>query len=141
MVIQPSSSEFSNIENKIREANPRETDLGIVYTLYNDTLRLPQRPYHILSQEFRLRENQHSRYLGTSERWDPREIIRETKLVHFSDHPIPEPWIAPKTTWEKYAPRCIAMSYRRFNCGNRDAWVRFYTEYRNRRKNVCGAGF
>lgn len=143
MVMQPSSADFSEIEKTIKNANPDETDMDIIYKLYNDKLtRLPQRPYHILTEEFRLREREHSRYLGTStEKWDPEEVLRQTKLVHFFDPAIPKPWIASRRTWQIYIPRCIATTYRRFNCGNRDAWVRFYTEYENRRKTVCGAGF
>ncbi len=143
MVIQPSSADFSDIEKIVKSANPDETDMGIVYKLYNKTLmRLPQRPYHILSEEFRLKDTEHNRYLGTSqESWDASEILRQTKLVHFFDPPIPEPWIASITTWEKYTPRCVATAYRNFNCDNRDAWVRFYKDYDNRRKNVCGAGY
>lgn len=143
MVIQPSSTDFSEIEKTIKNANPDETDIDVVYKLYNDTLvRLPQRPYHILSEEFRLKAMEHSRYLGTSkEKWNSAEILRETKLVHFFDPPILEPWIASSATLQKYTPRCIATTYRRFNCGDRDAWVRFYNDYENRRKNLCGAGF
>lgn len=143
MLIQPSSTDFSMIEETIKNANPDETDMGIVYKLYNDKLmRIPQRPYHILSEEFRLKEDRHSRYLGTSkEKWDPGEILRQTKLVHFFDPPIPEPWVASKKTLQAYIPKCLAMPYRRFNCGNRDAWIRFYSDYKNRKKNVCGAGF
>jgi len=143
MVIQPSSADFLEIEKIVKKADRHETDMDIVRTLYNNTLtRLPQRPYHILSEEFRLGDNEHSKYLGASEeKWDAGQMLRQTKLVHFFDPPIPEPWIATKTTWEKYMPRCIPAAYRRFNCGNRDAWIKFYTEYENRRKNVCGAGF
>lgn len=144
MVIQPSSTDFSAFEKIIKKVNRGETDMDIVYKLYNNTalMRLPQRPYHILSEEFRLNENGHSRYLGTAkEKWEPGGILRETKLVHFFDPPIPEPWIASKETWQKYTPRCIAKAYRRFNCGNRNAWFRFYNDYGNRMKIVCGAGF
>jgi hypothetical protein len=144
MVIQPSSAVFSEFEKTIKNAGRGETDLGIIYKICNNKtlMRLPQRPYHILSEEFRLNEKEHSRYLGTSqEKWEPGGILRETKLVHLFDPPIPEPWIASKRMWQKYTPRCIPTTYRRFNCGNRDAWAKFYNDYENRRRNVCGAGF
>jgi hypothetical protein len=143
MVVQPSSTEFSKVEKAISDADMDETDMGIVYKLYNNILvRLPQRPYQILSDEFRLGDRQHNRYLGSSkQRWDTAEILRQTKLVHFFDPPIPEPWIASNTTWMKYIPRCVPTAYRRFNCANRNAWFRFYNDYENRRRNVCGAGF
>lgn len=143
MVVQPSSTSFSAIEKAIKGANSDETDMGIVYKLYNDTLtRLPQRPFHILSEEFRLKDKEHKRYLGTSnEKWNAAEILRQTKLVHFFDPPIPEPWIASDATWRNYIPRCVPTAYRRFNCANRDIWSRFYSDYENRRKNVCGPGF
>lgn len=143
MVIQPSSTDFSEVEKTIKSANSEETDMGIVFKLYNETLtRLPQRPFLVLSQEFRLRDKEHQRFLGSSkEKWDVSQILRQVKLVHFFDPPIPEPWIASSTTWKKYTPRCLATTYRRFNCNNRNAWFRFYNDYENRRKNLCGAGF
>ncbi|KAJ4348280.1 uncharacterized protein N0V89_009652 [Didymosphaeria variabile] len=53
---------------------------------------LPHRPYALLTGEFR--RSNHSAYLGnTFEAWDPEKVLKEAKLVHFSDWPLPKPWI------------------------------------------------
>lgn len=142
MVIQPSSAELAKIESAIPNAVEDETDVSFVNKLYNETLiRLPAQPYHILTEEFRLRDNEHSRYLNsTNEKWYAKAILREAKLVHFFDPPIPKPWMASNTTWQKYTPRCVSIRRRRFDCENRNAWYTFYNNYQNRRKNVCGIG-
>jgi hypothetical protein len=140
MVIQPSSTEFAKIENAMWNADKGETVVSLVNKLYNETLiQLPARPYHILTEEFRRRDREHEWYLGSSkERWDVKEILQETKLVHFFDTQIPKPWMASNTTWQKFTPRCFAVAYRSFDCSSRNAWYRFYNDYQNRRRNVCG---
>lgn len=140
MVIQPSPTEFERIERAVHGAAEGHTDMDLVQKLYKRSLiRLPQRPYHILTEEFRLREREHSKYLGASgERWNTREIILETKLVHLFDSTIPNPPVASNVTWKHYKPRCFPVAYRKTDCSCRNAWSKFYSNYHNRGKNVCG---
>ncbi|PGH02091.1 hypothetical protein AJ79_07728 [Helicocarpus griseus UAMH5409] len=94
MLIEPSEFEFKRIEQSISEALPHHFDMEIVNDLYNNSaLILPHRPYILLTGEFR--NTDHIRYMGNSlESWDPEKILWQAKFVHFSDWPVPKPWIS-----------------------------------------------
>lgn len=96
---------------------------------------LPQRPYALLSSEFRSTE--HSAYLGEPRsiaRWDPDAVLKEAKLVHFSDWPLPKPW----TMWSTEAlvemqPQCSGGG----ECRERKIWKDLYDDFRHRRRDLC----
>lgn len=90
MLIQPSAFEFNRILTAILASSPDEYDMEIINKLYRgNALVIPHRPYGLLSGEFRSKE--HSKYLGNSEEeWDPVKALREARLVHFSDWPVPK---------------------------------------------------
>ncbi len=141
MVIQPSAAEFEKIEKAIEQATADEYDMDIIENLYQDTVvKLPQRPYNLLTGEFRRYE--HSAYLGSSkEKWDAETILAEAKFVHFSDWPVPKPWIrASKQVMARYTPPCGGFFFSP-DCKNRQTWLGLYYDFAVRRKRVCGAGF
>jgi hypothetical protein len=90
ILIQPSEFELNRIITAIIASNPGEYDIEIINKLYRgNALVIPYRPYGLLSGEFRNKE--HSKYLGNSEEdWDPEKALRDAKLVHFSDWPVPK---------------------------------------------------
>ena len=143
MVIQPSSTEFANVQSTLQNITGQWSDLEVVDQLFGDmVIRLPQRPYHLLTEEFQHKYWQHEKYLGTSkERWDAEIILRETKLVHFFEPAMPKPWMASNTTIAKHVPRCVPSVARRPDCRSAMAWYGFYTSYLNRRMNICGKDF
>jgi len=85
MLVTPSAGAFSNIKVAIQEAEENEYDMDIINKLYKGKiLRIPQRPYNLLSGEFRRRN--HAAYLGSrSQKWDPDTVMSEAKFMHFSD--------------------------------------------------------
>lgn len=145
MVVTPSSTEFSKVEAAIEAAGKDEYDMDIVDKLYHSSVvKLPQRPYDLLTGEFR-RED-HSAYLSSSAsslKWDAKSVLAESKFVHFSDWPVPKPWIrAPKEALKKYTPLCKPKGwFWAVDCSDREAWLGFYWNFAVRRKNVCGQGF
>jgi hypothetical protein len=145
MLIRPSPTDFIRVENAVKKLKNVKDDKDLVVELFNDTLlRLPQRPYHLLSEEFR--RQSHIAYLGIEkEAWNPGAILREAKFVHFWDPALQQgPWATPQGQIQRYLPRCAYYNVRRrkkLECGNRDAWMRLYNEFSNRRRIVCGAGF
>jgi 5-formaminoimidazole-4-carboxamide-1-beta-D-ribofuranosyl 5'-monophosphate synthetase len=90
LVVQPSQFEYSRIEKAITAAKSNEYDMEIMNTLYqNSALVLPHRPYIMITSE--LYELDHAEYLGNHEEiWDPEAALRELKLIHFSDWPVPK---------------------------------------------------
>ncbi|KAH9828124.1 glycosyltransferase family 8 protein, partial [Teratosphaeria destructans] len=99
---------------------------------------LPQRPYGLLTAEFRAED--HEPYLGTGERAGvdggavgPDRVLKEAKLVHFSDWPLPKPWVMwPHDGLVEMQPKCAVPP-----CREREIWKNLYEDFRKRRKEHC----
>lgn len=143
ILIKPSTVDFAMIEEAIRHAKPDEYDMDIINSLYvSRILQIPQRPWNLLSGEFRRRS--HVAYLGSrSEKWDPDLILEEAKFIHFSDWPVPKPWMrAPKDLLNRYMPQCVSSEwFGASDCRDRTIWLKLYYDFAVRRKTVCGVGF
>ncbi|TVY42117.1 Glucose N-acetyltransferase [Lachnellula occidentalis] len=143
MLITPSADAFSKIEAAIHTAKKDEYDMDIINKLYKGkVLQIAQRPYNLLSGEFRRRN--HVAYLGSrSEKWDPDTMKSEAKFMHFSDYPIPKPWMrAPKDLLNKHMPKCTQSEwFGATDCRDRTIWLKLYYDFAMRRKEVCGPGF
>jgi hypothetical protein len=136
VLITPSTAEFSRIEHEIKTAEANEFDMEIVNTLYGDSaLVLPHRPYNLLTGEFRHLEN-HTEYLGSAtEVWDPKKALEEAKFLHFSDWPVPKPWLDGTRSRNELMPGCLpAQNGGKEDCTQRDMWLGFYKEFAERRK-------
>ncbi|KAI9371699.1 hypothetical protein BJX61DRAFT_543392 [Aspergillus egyptiacus] len=115
--------------------------MEIVNDLYKDSaLILPHRPYDLLTGDFRSKS--HSAYLGNDlEEWDPERILSEAKYLHFSDWPVPKPWLsASPSTVQEEQPTCDRnpATGKEDDCRARDLWLQFYADFATRRENVCG---
>ncbi|KAJ5575969.1 hypothetical protein N7535_002895 [Penicillium sp. DV-2018c] len=136
LLIRPSHFEFGRITTAINNASRTEYDMEIVNTLYKDSaLIIPHRPWTILTGEFR--GEIHTKYLGNDQEvWNPDEVLGEAKFLHFSDWPVPKPWIkAPQEIIEQEQPRCRfnATSGHKDDCRDRDYWLGFYADFAKRR--------
>ncbi|KAK4539310.1 hypothetical protein LTR36_000803 [Oleoguttula mirabilis] len=106
---------------------------------------LPHRPYALLSAEFR--RHDHSAYLGTANTptdekptWDAEEVLKEAKLVHFSDWPLPKPWTMwPHDAVSEMQPDCdmLDVGNYQYSCREREIWKDLYNDFRRRRKEHC----
>lgn len=137
MLIEPSEVEFSRIMDKIKASGKDDYDMEIVNYLYrNSAMIFPHRGYDMLTAEFR--QDEHSRYLGSeSEIWDPVAVYNELKLIHFSDWPIPKPWLhTPEDLLEELQPKCTNTTDTNRDCAARDIWNGIYSDFRQKRK-VC----
>ncbi|PQE13232.1 glucose N-acetyltransferase 1 protein [Rutstroemia sp. NJR-2017a BBW] len=134
---------FQQVESAVQHAEPHESDMDILLTLFpTSILAMPQRPYNLLSGEFRRKS--HIEYLrNTTETWDPENILGEASYMHFSDWPIPKPWIrATKEELNRYMPSCGRSEwFGATDCRDRTVWLGLYGMYARRRKEVCGLGF
>ncbi|ETS86875.1 hypothetical protein PFICI_00703 [Pestalotiopsis fici W106-1] len=134
LLVQPSAAEFDRVMNKIAEAGSNDYDMEIVNQIYiKEAMILPHRPYDLLTGEFR--SGNHVKYLGTeNEEWDPVYVFNEAKFLHFSDWPIPKPWIPMKEKErEEHQPKCIENNGIE-DCSDRELWNGFYTDFAQRRK-------
>jgi alpha-N-acetylglucosamine transferase len=133
VLLEPSKFEFDRIKKGIENKGKSDFDMEIVNTLYRDNaLILPHRPYNLLTGEFRSKK--HQPYLGNSEEtWDPDLALKEAKFIHFSDWPVPKPWISHDDSFEDKQPKCIEVRGRQ-DCRNRDIWINLYDDFAKRRK-------
>lgn len=123
MVVKPKKQIYNNIlqyvnnpwyyrfihPNKCSKSN--DYDMEIINKFIDDDLHkgnlnfgiIDHKTYGVLTGEFR--EDDHSRFMADpqflpfidpridTQAWDPLKVIYNTKLIHFSDEPIPKPWL------------------------------------------------
>jgi hypothetical protein len=144
MLASPSEVEFARIQARMSEGNPKEFDMEIINALYGEScLVIPHQPYLLLSGE--MSSADHENYLGSEEEhWDVDEVMGQAKYVHFSDYPVPKPWVATSEALKRdFMPSCKAPGRKHGgqDCSDRNAWLWLYKEFRERRKRVCGPEF
>lgn len=136
VLIESSDFEFDRVMHAMQNKGANDFDMEIVNTLYSDSaMILPHRPYNMLTGEFRAAN--HTAYLGNDlEKWDPDAALAEAKFLHFSDWPVPKPWIeTPDALREEKQPKCEAdEGTGEEDCRARDIWLDLYRDFRERRR-------
>lgn len=145
ILLEPNPTELNNLLDTLRSWQADETnahrdkyDMDLLNSRFGtNALVLPHRPYSLLSAEFRRHE--HSAYLGgpaSLAPWDPDAELAAAKLVHFSDWPLPKPWIMwPNEGLRETQPDCGGEHMG--SCRERVIWKGLYDGFRQRRKEVC----
>lgn len=129
---QAAASEYK----KAGLASNKKYDMDLLNERFAESaMVLPHRPYSLLTGEFRAHE--HHTYLGNNfEKWDPDAALKEAKLVHFSDWPLPKPWIMwPSAGLAEMQPDCGGK--KEGTCRERVIWKDLYDDFRLRRKDIC----
>ena len=144
LLLEPSKHEFARIEKAIEGAGPTVYDMEILNSLYRDSaIYLPHKIYDLYTREFTPQRDtgaNHEKYLvDTSLTWDPDVAFKTAKFVHFSDWPLPKPWIKPDPVlFDKTKPPCEKNGTTdETDCRNRDIWVGLHEDFRKRRKEIC----
>ena len=137
VLLEPSRDRFQQLMVAARpdQRVRNEYDMEILNRVYRDSaMVLPHRQYGLLSGEFRVEEHRH--YLGSlEETWDPERVIEEASLVHFSDWPLPKPWIMwPHQLIGQIMPKCKLGKLGNDDCRNKKIWMGLYDDFRRRRK-------
>lgn len=135
VLLEPSDEEFRRLTSAV--LNSGDYDMEVLNRLYGDSaLVLPHRQYGLLSGEFR--KDDHSSYLGNDYGpWNAATAIREASLVHFSDWPLPKPWIMwPHNLIGEIMPQC-RWTRDEEDCSDKTVWLELYDDFRKRRKEVC----
>jgi hypothetical protein len=148
MVIEPNIAETKHMWETLqywRLSPDRDDSRHYDSDLINDrfgssALVLPHRPYLLQTCEFRWPD--HSAWLGSygapasAISWDADVALREAKLIHFSDWPLPKPWIMwPIDGLTEIQPDCGGARFG--NCREREIWKSLYDDFRRRRKDIC----
>ena len=132
VLLEPSEIEFQRLTGSIRGSG--EYEMEILNRMYEDSaIVLPHREYGLLSGEFRREE--HANYLGNKyEEWDADKVLREASVVHFSDWPLPKPWIMwPHNLIGEIMPKCRTQGSK-VGCNDKRVWSELYNDFRKRRK-------
>jgi hypothetical protein len=142
MLLEPNAHELASFKSLIAAGATSDIvtshryDMELINERFGDSaLVLPHRPYALLSGEFRA--HNHSAYLGnTWESWDADKALQEAKLVHFSDWPLPKPWIMwPHEGLVAMQPDCGGSH--EGTCRERVVWKGLYDSFRQRRRDIC----
>lgn len=134
VLLEPSEFELERLMEVAGGRKGDEYDMEILDRVYGDSaMVLPHQHYGLLSGEFRSRD--HKNFLGNDyEAWDPERVLEEASLVHFSDWPLPKPWILwPATVVSQMVPKCKDVSGV-VDCREKDIWLKLYSDFRQRRK-------
>ncbi|RFU26748.1 hypothetical protein B7463_g9597, partial [Scytalidium lignicola] len=134
VLVQPSAMEFERVTKAIASAGPDDYDMEIFNNLYGKSaMIIPHRRYDLITRAFR--EDHKVSYLGNEvEEWDPDQVLEEAKFLHFSDWPVPKPWIPDYSKIEEYKPPCTDDGK---NCRAQTLWLGFYSDFAKRREEVC----
>lgn len=151
VLLEPSYKEYKALMEKVQgvEAGQLGTDRDESHELYDmellngryggSALVLPHRQYGLVTGEFRTKD--HQKFLGNDyETWNPDKVLGEAKLVHFSDWPLPKPWIMwPHGQLAKMQPVCDHNpgTPQESGCRDREVWKQLYEDFRLKRKEVC----
>ncbi|CAG8899452.1 unnamed protein product [Penicillium egyptiacum] len=141
ILIEPAAAAFNRTIHSISSANSSTYDMEIMNNMYKHTaLTIPHRPYILLTGEFRSKK--HRAYLGNSdEKWDAEKMFKEAKYLHFSDWPVPKPWVkALPDLIEELQPPCELNPVTGYkdDCRVKTLWLGIYEDFRIRRENICG---
>lgn len=150
MMVKPNIRTYNAIHAEATRSG--SFDMEIVNRLFGGSaMILPHRYLAILSGEFRNRE--HSKYLSADkadrpEDWNALTEILNSKLVHFSDWPLPKPWLPrEEEQMEELMPTCDPTHGAdraiegRPECADRLVWLSLYEEYDEERSEVCDGLF
>ncbi|KAK0665582.1 family 8 putative glycosyltransferase [Cercophora samala] len=153
MLLEPNTRRYDRI---VREAmGSGEFDMEVVNRLFKGSaMILPHRGLALLTGEFRLKD--HSRYLvgddEDGEEWDAMGEVKRSFLVHFSDWPLPKPWMWHSSQqWRDALPSCEDGEGKRRktrrggggggggeDCPDRVIWKGFYEEFDREKREKCG---
>lgn len=142
MLLEPNQKELNKFIRSIEAGGHADIvktnkyDMELLNDRFGESaMVLPHRRYALLTGEFR--RHNHSAYLGDpDEEWNADKVYNEAKLVHFSDWPLPKPWIMwPYEGLSEMQPDCGGSH--EGTCRERQIWKHLYDDFRQRRKDIC----
>lgn len=132
ILIQPSKDEYQRIVRDESHLKDDDFDMEVLNHLYKgNATRLPHRPYNLITGEFR--RPTHYGYLGSKDEvWNASAVLEEAKYVHFSDWPLPKPWMKGSDTQVKgLLANCTTNA--ELDCDSLTVWEGIYQDYWARR--------
>lgn len=135
MVLTPSTDVFQRVEDIFRRRAGKEFyDMEIMNALFGGTCEvLPHEPYALLTGEFR--NTNHANFLRSQSGrvWKPKDVLKQAKMVHFSDSPLPKPWAATDEKIFAAKPDCAFHAEQGEECREQQIWLDLYKRFREKR--------
>jgi hypothetical protein len=145
MLLTPSSKTFAKIQEEIEKATKGIYDMEIINSLFGSTCSiLPHQAYALLTGELRSPDPEHKAFFDPATmKWDPDQVMKEAKFVHFSDYPFPKPWQETSAEeQERAAPECVVDDQEGdLDCRARNNWIGLYKDFKARRKVYSAVHF
>ncbi|ROV92263.1 hypothetical protein VSDG_07299 [Cytospora chrysosperma] len=142
MVLTPSADAFHDVQQTIdRKAGYGFYDMEVMNYLFGRTCQvMPHAPYALLTGEFRRMD--HAAFLesgsGSGKHgWDPDVVLLQAKVVHFSDHPLPKPWLLTDEEIKAAKPDCSFFAEVGEECAAQEIWMELYMAFRYKRASAC----
>jgi len=139
VVIEPSEDSWQRVQDAMEHHEGNDYDMEILNKVFgNSALALLPRRYALLTRTFGQQANEREAYLGSpTNSWNAREVIEEAKFVHFSDWPLPKPWLkATEKQISEQQPQCRSTSEGKPDCTDREVWLELRKDFSERRL-VC----
>ncbi|KAK4861590.1 hypothetical protein LT330_003625 [Penicillium expansum] len=140
MLIEPNVNTYKRIIDEATASG--DFDMEVLNHLFKDSaMILPHRRLALLTGEFR--QSDHDRYMSENkdEEWNAMAEVSRAYLVHFSDWPLPKPWLYhTDAEWEAALPACPDNDTEhadRPRCADRVMWSGFYESYYRDKESVC----
>ena len=140
MLIEPNEANYRMIIDEATSSGA--FDMEVLNRLFWDSaMILPHRRIALLTGEFRSQD--HDRYMSEDkdEEWNAMAEVSRAYLVHFSDWPLPKPWLHPsEAQFKAVQPACDENEAERTDrpkCADRFMWLAFYEDYFREQKDVC----
>ena len=136
VVIEPSVESWQRVQSAMENHEGHDYDMEILNKVFGDSaIVIPPRRYALLSQTFGHEDAEREAYLGSpSEEWNARKLLEESKFIHFSDWPLPKPWL--KATEKQIAeqqPPCRSVPEGKSDCTDQEAWLKLRNDFSERR--------
>jgi alpha-N-acetylglucosamine transferase len=145
MLLTPSSKTFAKIQEEIEKATKGIYDMEIINSLFGSTCSiLPHQAYALLTGELRSPDPEHKAFFDPATmKWDPDQVMKEAKFVHFSDYPFPKPWQETSAEeQERAAPECVVDDQEGdLDCRAQNNWIGLYKDFKARRKVYSAVHF
>lgn len=135
MVLTPSTDAFHRVHDIIESrAGYGFYDMEIMNRVFGGTCEvIPHEPYALLTGEFTKAD--HAAFLGSlsGHAWNPKDVLRQARLVHFSDSPLSKPWLATDEKILAAKPDCSFHAELGQECRAQEIWLDFYKRFREKR--------
>ncbi|KAJ5334305.1 Glycosyl transferase family 8 [Penicillium brevicompactum] len=140
MLIEPNEANYQLIINEATSSGAFDMEV-LNHLFWDSAMILPHRRIALLTGEFRNKD--HDRYMSENkhEEWNAMAEVSRAYLVHFSDWPLPKPWLQHSDAQMKAVqPECDENEVEKSDrprCADRVMWLGFYEDYYHDQKEVC----